>query len=225
MLCERCREREATVYLALIAWPSGLPCQHEFCDACHAIAQAERTKAYNSQPNNPPPTDVEEISALEYLEAAAKARRNGVDAPAFKHIHEELSRLPKTRERLAFEMLSLSWQSLERGQEPGWEVGFAGCCWGSIAADRSPEYKTWLEKLTFRLFELRQQLPTPPGEHGPFSHSLSLVLIALGKVDRPRFNFVVEALKSRGGDASLDSRWRVIAEAEARIANSEEAER
>ena len=39
-------------------------------------------KTYNSQPSNPLPEDVEHISELEYLEASAKAARNGIDKPA-----------------------------------------------------------------------------------------------------------------------------------------------
>lgn len=221
MFCERCQEREATVYVTLIAWPPGRPGSHEFCGSCHASAEAERVKAYNSQPSNPLPADVEHISALDYLEAGECARRNGVDGPAFKHIRNELSHLPATRERLAFEMLPLIWQSLEHGEEPAWQTSLAGSCWGSIQPGRRPEYTGWLEKIILRIFELRNEFSTPVGEHGPFSLSLSMMLIALGKVDRARFTSVVQTLKDRGGEARLDPRWRVIAQAEARISRPE----
>jgi hypothetical protein len=53
---------------------------------------------------------------------------------------------------------------------------------------------------------------TAPGEHGPFALTLSMTLIALGKVDRGRFNATVEILKQQGGNPSLDARWKVIAD-------------
>jgi len=221
MLCERCQKREATVYVTLIAWSPGQHWNHEFCDSCHASAEAERVKAYNSQPSNPLPSDVANISALDYLEAGECARQDGVEGPAFKHIQNELRDLPATRERLAFEMLPLIWQSLERGEEPAWQTSLAGSCWGSIQAERLPEYTAWLEKIILRIFELRKGFTTPVGGHGPFSLSLSMMLIALGKVDRARFTWVVQTLKDRGGDARLDPRWRVIVQAEARISRSE----
>lgn len=116
-------------------------------------------------------------------------------------------------------MLPLAWQSLERGEEPGWTAGFAGCCWGLIEPQRLSEYTSWLEKIIVRSFELRSQLSNPPGEHGPFAMTLTMMLIALGKVDRSRFTAILETLKRRGGEANLDPRWKVIAGAEKTVLN------
>jgi hypothetical protein len=178
-------------------------------------------KAYAPRPNSPPPADVEHISAVEYLAADAKAARNGFDKPAFKHINNELKKLPMTRLRLAFEMLPLAWQSLERGEEPLDEIGFAGCSWSSIEPQRLSEYSTWFEKIILRSFELRDQLSNPPGEHGPFAMTLLLSLTTLGRVDRNRFLVMLEILKRRGGDANLDTRWKVISRAEKIIMKQE----
>src|SRR6266542_985499 len=182
MLCEQCQEREATVHLTLVVGASAETTRHDFCDSCYPSAEAERVKTYNSQPCNPLPLDIENISALDYLEASAKAARNGADKPAFKHISQQLKQLPMTRQRLAFEMLPLAWQSLERGEEPGWTAGFAGCCWGVIEPAQMYEYTTWLERIIVRSFELRSQLQNPPGEHGPFAITLCMMRIALRKV-------------------------------------------
>ena len=168
-------------------------------------------KTYNSQPNSPLSANVERISALEYLEAGAKAERNGVDKPAFKHIQDELERLPMARQRLTFEMLQLVWQSLERGEEPGLGAVFGGSYWSAIEPQRSSEYRVWLEKIILRSFELRSRLSNPPGDDGPFGMILSTMLIALGKVDRSRFSAILENLKRRGGEEKLDPRWKVIA--------------
>jgi hypothetical protein len=195
MLCEQCQKRDSNVHVTLVIGLSAETTSQDFCDPCYSSEEAERLRAYNSQPCSALPEDVEHISALEYLEASARADRNGVDNPAFKHIQEQVNRLPMTRQRIVFEMLPLAWQSLELGEEPGWTAGFAGCCWGSIEPQRLSEYTTWLEKIIVRCFELRGQLPDPPGENGPFAMTLSMMLVTLGKVERGRFTAVLESLK------------------------------
>jgi len=210
MLCEQCQEREATVHSTVVLSPTAEVTRHDYCDSCYPAVEAERAKTCNSQPNSPLPADVEHITALEYLAACARAACNGVDKPALKHIHEELKRLPKTRQRLTFEMLRLAWQTLERREDPGWETGFPSCAWGSIEAEQMPEYIMWLEKIAIRCFELRGQLPSPQGEHGPFTVSLNGMLIALGKVDRARFSVVLGALKSKCDEADLNSRRKLL---------------
>jgi hypothetical protein len=176
--------------------------------------EAERAKISYSQPDNPLPADVEHITALEYLAASARAVCNGADKAALRHIYAELKRFPKTRQRLAFEMLRLAWQTLERREDPGWEAVFVSCAWGSIEAEQMPEYIMWLEKIAIRCFELLGQLPSPQREHAPFTLSLRGMLIALGKVDSARFNVVLEALKSKCDEADLNSRRKLLSRVE-----------
>src|SRR5688572_33192183 len=121
MLCEKCHEQEATVHVTFVVGVSANATKHDFCAACYPAAEADHVRAYNQQPNNPLPDDVENITAQEYFAARERARRNGVDIPAFKHIQEHVSKSPLTRQRLAFEMMELAWQSLER------EIGRASC--------------------------------------------------------------------------------------------------
>jgi hypothetical protein len=121
-----------------------------------------------------------------------------------------LNGLPKTRQRLAFEMLPLVWQTLERGEEPVCAAVFASCAWGSIEAEQMPEYIMWLEKIAIRCFELRGQLPSPQREHAPFTLSLRGMLIALGKVDPARFKVLLETLKSKCDEADLNSRRKLL---------------
>ena len=219
--CEQCEEREATVHLTVVVGSSAEATKHNYCDSCYPAAEAQRVKTYNRQPDNPLPTDVEHITALEYLEASARAVRNGADKPAFKHINEALKRFPKTRQRLVFEMLNLAWQSLERGEDPRQEAGFAGCCRDSIEAERMPEYITWLERIVIRCFELRSQLPNPETAHGPFALTPSLMLISLGKVDRARFSALVEDLKNQCSESQLDWRRKVLSRATKLVLQSE----
>ena len=214
MLCEQCQTNEATVHATVVLWGSVDSPQHAFCESCYESAEAEKVRRYNPGGNTPPPRDVENISASEYLEAGARAARNGVDKPAFMFINEQLAHLPGTRERLAFEMLILACRSLDRGEDPGWAAGFAACCAGVIDPRRQPEYVAGLERIILRAFELRKRLENPPGRHGPFVLTLSSMLIALGKVDKARFLTLVAELKHQGGEAELDPRWEVIARAE-----------
>ena len=107
MLCERCQEREATVHLTLVLSHADEVTRHDYCDSCYPAVEAERANTCDSQPDSPLPADVEHITALEYLAASARAVSNGADKPALRHIHEELKELPKTRQRLVFEMLPL----------------------------------------------------------------------------------------------------------------------
>jgi hypothetical protein len=131
MQCAQCHEREATVHFTLVGWCSAEIATQALCESCYENSAAERTSAYNSQPSTPLPADVEHITVPEYFEASARASANSADGPAFKHIHEELKRLPDTRQRLVFEVLPLVWKSLESGIEPTLETCVA-TWWPSI---------------------------------------------------------------------------------------------
>jgi len=115
MLCEQCQEREATVHVAAVSWPSGELTNH-FCECCYPAVEAG--KSYSSQPATPLPIGVEKITASEYLEACARAGANGADKPTLKHIHKELERFPATQERLAIEFLTIALQCLAGGEDP-----------------------------------------------------------------------------------------------------------
>ena len=71
MLCEQCQEREATVHTVLVQWPSGELTKH-LCESCYPAVEAARAKSYASSPTTSPPINVEQISALEYLEAGER---------------------------------------------------------------------------------------------------------------------------------------------------------
>ena len=212
MICERCREQDATVSVTLVVGASLE--KHNYCEACHQKAEGERVKAYTSPPTAAVPVDIESITASEFLNASRRANRNSSDKPAFKHILETLGRLPQTRQRLALELLPLAWQALERGEEPPFETVLYGCRSVSIEPQRLPEYTAWLEKIIRRSFDLRRRLSEPPGEHGPFAMTLSMTLLALGRVNRDRFTALLSQLKLEGGEVHLDRRWKVLADAE-----------
>src|SRR5215471_14503102 len=116
MLCEQCQVREATVYFSAVAWPSGEETKH-LCESCYPEAEAKRTASYGPKRKPLPVIDVEGITASEYLDFAARSHANSADAPAYRHVSEELKRFPATRERLATEMLAMALQSLEQGND------------------------------------------------------------------------------------------------------------
>jgi hypothetical protein len=194
--------------------------KHNYCEACHQEAERECVKAYTSPPTAAVPVDIESITAAEFLNASGRASRNSSDKPAFKHILETLGRLPQTRQRLALELLPLAWQALERGEEPPFETVLFGCRSVSIEPQRLPEYTAWLEKIIRRSFDLRRRLSESPGEHGPFAMTLSMTLVALGRLNRERFTALLATLKLEGGEARLDRRWKVLADAEEDILRS-----
>jgi len=214
MLCQKCHEQEATVHVTFVVGVSADVTKRDFCGSCYPTVEAEHVQAYNQQPNNPLPDDVENITAQEFFAARERASRNGVDIPAFKHIREHISKSLLTRQRLAFEMMELAWQSMERGEDPGMHMTFAGSCWTSIESQRRKEYVTWLEKIIIRCFELCGQQCPPFMVDGPFAHTLSLSLCALGCVERNRFTELLEEIRKRVGDQNSDARWQVLADAE-----------
>src|SRR5262245_46779619 len=125
MLCTQCNEREATVHFTVITSASAETLKRDLCNACYPAVEAERFNAYNRKQYTPPPPDLENITAPELLRLGVNATRNEADMPAFRKVTEELKRFPKSKQRLAFEMLELAWQSLELGQDPSNETMLA----------------------------------------------------------------------------------------------------
>jgi hypothetical protein len=81
MLCERCQTREATVHTTFVAGTSGELSSHDFCLVCYPEVEAEHFRSYNlPSSTTSAPIDVEHITVAEYLDAAAKAERNGDDS-------------------------------------------------------------------------------------------------------------------------------------------------
>jgi hypothetical protein len=221
MLCEQCREKDATVHVTLVAWPLAEPASHDFCESCYTEAEAARARSYASQPSAPLPVNVEQITASEYLEASARGVANSADSPALKHIHRELKRLPATRERLALKILTMAAQSLDRGDDHYDLIGLGGCFGRSIRSQRLPEYTALLEKIVFRSFELLSQFPNPPSEH-PFAFGLSLAVLALRHADQHRFTTVLETLKGQCAEGAQENRRRILADLERSIVEADQ---
>ncbi|PWU20766.1 MAG: hypothetical protein C5B50_03170 [Verrucomicrobia bacterium] len=188
--------------------------EKHLCDPCYGIEESERQKRYNLPATKPLPTDVEHITASEYLQAHQLAVLNAVDKPAAQYVDKELERFPRTRERLAFEMFELAWEILARGEAPMHEAGFAGCARRDITPERLPEYLKWLEKLIFRCCELRNQVPLPAPRHEQFVFLLSLLLISLRDVGADRYAATVDALKSQWRKADSDRLEDILSELE-----------
>src|SRR5579862_8709985 len=140
MLCQQCQTREATIHFSAVAWPSGEETKH-FCETCYPKAEAERTASYGPKRKPLPVIDVERITAAEYLDFAARAQVNSTDAPAYRHISEELKRFPAIRERLATEMLTMALQSLDEGNDAWDLVGLGSCFANSVALSKTQAFQ------------------------------------------------------------------------------------
>lgn len=194
MLCERCQSREAAVHFSAVAWPSGDVTKH-FCETCYPKAEAERTASYSPKAKPLPVLDVERITAAEYLSFAASAQANSADAPAYRHISNELQRFPAARERLALEILTMACEALDKGDAAG-PLAWLGSCFGnSVLPPRSPAYIELLERFARRSVELMAQSPNAPRQH-PLGLSLALVAVALHRADKGRFSALLEDLKA-----------------------------
>ncbi len=195
MLCEECQTREATVHFSAVAWPSGDLTNH-LCETCYAGAEAKRTASYGPKARPLPLIDVERITAQEYLDFAASAHANSVDAPAFRHITKELERFPRTRERLGTEMLTMALRSLERASDAPHLVGLGSCFLNSAPEAKTPEFIQLLERIVLRSVELMAQSPNPPSDH-PFGLGLTMAGNALRRADSARFSTLLEVVGAR----------------------------
>src|SRR5947209_1021676 len=221
MLCEKCETREATVHWTILLEPSTEESKHVFCSTCFPEIEAERLKGYNSLAGVPPPLtiDVERITAPQFMEAQAKAQRNGIDKPAFKGILKSLENLPKTRERLALEFLTLALQSLERGEIPPDLIGWAsfGC---SPESEIVPTYTMLLEKIILQYFELLGRSSSkPPAPRSSFQ--LTMAVLELRRVALQRFSTLFARLKREYGEGEDDPRRFLIAELEEKISRAD----
>jgi hypothetical protein len=156
--------------------------------------------------------NVEQITALAYLDAADRAARNGIDKPRFGQLVEDLKRFPKTQQRLAFELLAIASQSVEQRCDPGQFIGMAAAFSGSVEAQRLPEYTMTFEKIMFAYFEVLGRPGTRIEGVHPFVLTFVLGLSIIRKFDPNRFLVLVEILKSQCSDP--DPRGQIITEAE-----------
>lgn len=215
MLCEQCQLREATVHFSALSWPSGEVTRH-LCGNCYPDAEAERTASYGPERKALPVIDVEHITAVEYLDFAVRAQANSADAPAYRHISNELERFPVTRERLALEILTMAWQALERGNDAWLLIVLGGCFGNSVPPPNAPTFIELLEKITRRSAELMAQSANAPTEH-PFGFGLTLAATALRTADDMRFSTLLEELK-----AHHPSMREIIDYVERKIAESDQ---
>ena len=202
MTCEKCRNQDATVYLTIVSG-SASTATHNFCESCYPAVESERARNYNTDPVTPLPTNVENITVVEYLEAAEKADHNGADKPAFRHIQEQLRRHPEAQQRLAREMLPTIWSCLEQGTAPPIPVQTAAWFWYPNLSQGLTEYVGWLEKCILRCFDLQSQ------KRGGFVMPLFTMLMTLWKIDRSRFAAMMETLRSEDRESDRDP-YRIL---------------
>src|SRR5215469_13591466 len=194
MLCEDCQKRDATVHLAVVSWPSGEIIKH-LCESCYPAFELTHTSQYAIDSPAPLPSNVERLTAKEYLEFSAKAAANGADKPVFKYVCEELKKLPVTRARLSVELLSLAWQSLKEGDDPYDLIGL-GCCFAnSIQTAQTEKCVELLEKIIVRSVESMEVSPKPPSAH-PLGFGLTLAVIALRKIAEKRYAKLLAVLRN-----------------------------
>jgi hypothetical protein len=220
MLCQQCQAREATVHFLAIAWPSGEDTRH-LCESYYPKAEEERIAAYSPKGKPLPTIDVSRITASEYLDFAAKAHANSADAPAYRHISDELKRLPATRERLGTEMLTMALQSLENGNDV-WNLVMSGGCFGnSVPGMKDQAFQELLERIILRSVELMAESVDGPSPH-PFGFGLTMAGNTLNRADSQRFSVLIENIKTQHKDsprarAVLDYLNEQMAESEQRL--------
>ena len=151
--------------------------------------------------------NVESITASEYLRAEENARRNGADKPAFRRIEEEIKRLPRTQERLAFELLKIARTTLDQGKNPGDAALPAMSMGRSLTEENRPKYLEAIEEIAVRCFELMAQCVD-----NRFTLTFVSSLFALRTSDEQRLNILLDKLKRALGQA--DPRREFLAYAE-----------
>jgi hypothetical protein len=191
-LCEHCQEREATVHVAVVSWPSGEQVQH-LCESCYPKIEAARTQSYTTQSPPSLPADVEEITAAEYLDAFARAAANGPDKLVLRHICDELKRFPATRARLAIEFMFMAKQSLDQEDDPFFLIG-KGASFGDFTeSTRLPEFTELVESIIHKSIALIGKSSSPPAPH-PYGFGLDLAISAMYRIDPSRLAAIRETL-------------------------------
>jgi hypothetical protein len=181
-----------------MAWPPGEDTKH-LCETCYPEAEAKRTASYGPERKPLPVIDVDHITALEYLHFAARSHANSADAPAYRHVSQELKRLPATRERLGTEMLTMALQSLEQGNDSWDLVGLGSCFGNSVSRANTSAFIQLLERIILRSIELMARSPNAPSDH-PFGMGLTLAGNALRQADPGRLSTLLEGLKAQHRD-------------------------
>lgn len=151
--------------------------------------------------------NVESITASEYLRAQENAKRNGADKPVFRRIEEEVKRLPKTQERLIFELLTVARAALDRGKNPG-DAALPAMHMGlSLTQENRPKYLEAIEDIAVRCFESMAQCVD-----SRFTLTFVSSLFVLRTSDKQRLNIQLDKLKRALGQA--DPRREFLAHAE-----------
>jgi hypothetical protein len=234
MLCERCQRHEAAVYQTWVIWRAAEVTQQELCEPCYAEVGLEKLEHY--EPADPAPTlptdlasiNVEQITAAQYLKAHEEARKTAGDTPVFKHLSNELARLPGTRCRLAFEFFQMAADTLERGGHPGYLIAISGMFFNSAGPAQLREYAALVEQLMRRIVKLVREVATPVqmGKHSSLDPSpkmiWSLVFAAvnLKRIDQNRYAAVMQEFKETADKPGFVHR-SVIAFVEERIEGME----
>ncbi len=154
--------------------------------------------------------DVNQITALEFLEAEQKAARNGIDKPPFRRLLSELQNLPKAQQRLAFEFLAMAWRALNSAGDPGQLIAWSTFYAKAIEQQKLQEYLFWLEKIILRCFERLKDLQIPFDGSCPYSLVLWSALPFLHRTHPDKFRVVLDALKRQCGEEDGDLRWRLV---------------
>ena len=158
------------------------------------------------------PINVERITAREYLDAEARAESNVADKPALRQISEQLALLPKTRERLAFDLLALARWLLERGDDPLPAAFRAFLFRESIARKRISEYVTALEQFIVRVFQLVDEKADRHQQRASLHFALSAGLTTLRALDEERYRTIFSHLRDTLPPLEFDCRLAILDE-------------
>jgi hypothetical protein len=178
-----------------VAWHSSGDITRHFCEACYPEAEAQRVASYQPKQKPLPTIDVEHITAQDYFDFSVKAHANGEDAPVFRYVSQELKRFPATRERLAIEMLTMAWESIEKGN-PAWNLIGLGSLCNSLPGAKPSAFVDLLENIFLRSVEWMAESATARPDH-PLGFDITTAARALRRADQARYSALMESLKSR----------------------------
>ena len=153
--------------------------------------------------------EAEHVTLAEFVDASNHASCKGSDKTQFRRLLAQLERLPKTRERLVFEMLDAAWQWLEAKDDPLMLVVWVRAWSGAVEEVRLLDFLDKTERLIIRYFENLPQISSSEA-----SLTLPTLFAALLQRCPARFHTVMERLKCETRLSVSDPRRQILADIE-----------
>jgi hypothetical protein len=146
---------------------------------------------------------LERLTAAEFLTAKKRARNSDADKLAFTKLLKELQDTPRVRERLLFELLAVTSNTLEQGASPRGSLADALQFTLALSQERTLDYISQMEKIISSSSRLLGQAGAGTGSFTAFELTLAVALTELRRRSPERFK---AAWRSLGYPKDLRSR-------------------